>query len=113
MRKQKLERDDIEAFLDEPGANRTKAAAHFGVSRATVARTLGGPAYARKPEREAKALAFIEGYIGEHGWAPSIREIATGIGVTPATAHMSVATLERDGKIVTGGGPRMIRLVGP
>lgn len=31
--------------------------------------------------RQAEAVAFIKSYIGEHGFSPSFKEIARGLGI--------------------------------
>lgn len=57
------------------------------------------------------ALDFIEGHIAEHGWAPTVREVAEALGVNISTAHSHLRRLESEGRIVLGGGPRMIRVM--
>lgn len=60
---------------------------------------------------------FVKAYIGEHGWAPSYREIQEGTGIpSKATVQQHLYRLERDGKLRLGhtgkgGGTRMIALV--
>ena len=56
------------------------------------------------------ALDFISNYISEHGWAPTVREIAAALEVDVSTAHMHISNLVEAGAIVRGSGPRMIRV---
>jgi len=51
-------------------------------------------------DRETEILEFIKGYMEEHGWAPVIREIGEGVGIT-STSHVSyyLDKLEEHGKI--------------
>ena len=54
----------------------------------------------------------ISAHISRYGWAPTLREIAQEVGISsPSTILKHLHTLEREGKLVLGGGPRMIRLV--
>lgn len=55
-------------------------------------------------------LGFLQRYQAEHGWMPSVREIAAELGIQPSNAHAHLRILAREGKLVIGGGPRMIRL---
>jgi SOS-response transcriptional repressor LexA len=56
------------------------------------------------------ALDFIADYIAEHGWAPTVREIAAALETDVSTAHGHIRILAEDGRIVKGTGPRMIRV---
>jgi len=56
------------------------------------------------------ALDFISAYIAQHGWAPTVREIAAALEVDVSTAHVHIRNLAETGAIVKGGGPRMIRV---
>ncbi|MBI5451394.1 MAG: transcriptional repressor LexA [Gammaproteobacteria bacterium] len=50
--------------------------------------------------REQDALAFIRDFIGLHGHAPLLNEIAAGLGIhSKGTVHRYVQTLARDGHI--------------
>jgi hypothetical protein len=63
-------------------------------------------------ERRAEVLRFIADYIGEHGYAPTLREIGTGanLGSTNAVCdHLS--RLERDGWIHRSGAGKSRALV--
>lgn len=56
-------------------------------------------------------LDYVGSHISEHGWPPTVREIGDAVGVySPSTVHAHLRQLHRDGKLVLGGGPRMIRL---
>lgn len=51
--------------------------------------------------RQSEALKFIRGYIAEHGFAPTYREISAALGkVTLAAAHGLVAHLIEAGLLV-------------
>lgn len=65
----------------------------------------------RGREQRQLTLDFIERHIAEHGWAPSVREIAEALDVNVSTAHLHLRGLVEEGRIVSGGGPRMIRVV--
>lgn len=59
-----------------------------------------------------KILEAIREHIDEYGWAPTIREIGEAVGLSsPSTVLLQLRALEREGKLVLGGGPRMIRLL--
>lgn len=48
-----------------------------------------------------KALIFIDGFIKEHGYAPTFREIADGTGVKhPSSAQRFVESLVRRGYLL-------------
>lgn len=60
----------------------------------------------------AQILEAICAYIAEYGWAPTLREIGEATGIaSPSTVLKHLRVLEREGKLVLGGGPRMIRVV--
>ena len=60
-------------------------------------------------EREQQILAFVKEYIAEHGWAPSILEVAAGVGLlSKSTAHLHVKRLVAAGKLASGGGARQL-----
>ncbi|MFH1430825.1 MAG: transcriptional repressor LexA [Candidatus Uhrbacteria bacterium] len=55
-------------------------------------------------KRRRDVLAFIVNYVREHDYAPSIREIANGLGVSsPATVHEHLEGLRQDGYIAGSG----------
>lgn len=61
--------------------------------------------------RQRQAIMdFLRAYMAEHGWAPSMREIADHIGTYPPNVMQHLRKLQAEGKIVLGGGPRMIRI---
>lgn len=47
--------------------------------------------------RQREVLAFIEKYLSEHGFPPSVGEIARSSGIAPATAAGHVGALRRKG----------------
>lgn len=55
-------------------------------------------------KRQREVLSFIVNYVREHDFAPSIREIADGLGVSsPATIHEHLETLRQAGCIAGSG----------
>lgn len=83
------------------------------------ARTVTMAPVSRKPlsRRQERVLAFIEGYMGTYGYAPSWREIADGAGLCSlssvrhqllALASRGLLVLPRDARR-----PRSLRLVRP
>lgn len=64
--------------------------------------------------RQQQCLDYIAGYIREHGYPPSMREIMAAMGIVSPNGVMSkLRALERAGRIVvTPGVSRGIRLVG-
>ncbi len=66
----------------------------------------------RGREMRLRILVAIREHIAEYGWAPTIREIGAAVGLSaPSTVLEHLRNLEREGKLVLGGGPRMIRLL--
>lgn len=54
----------------------------------------------RAAERREAIVAFVAGYIEEHGYSPSLREIAAACGTgSNAVAAFHVDRLVRDGRI--------------
>jgi len=45
-------------------------------------------------QKQARILSFIDEYISENGYAPTLREIGEEFGVTRVTAHQHVGALE-------------------
>lgn len=69
----------------------------------THARPLGGT--------KAAILEYVARHQAEHGWAPTVQEIAAGVGLaSKGTVHGHLRQLHDQGELVLGGGPRMIRL---
>ena len=56
------------------------------------------------------ALDFVGRYTEEHGWAPTVREVADALEVSISTAHQHLRNLQGEGRLVIGPGPRMIRI---
>lgn len=56
------------------------------------------------------ALDFIATFTDEHGWPPTVREVAAALEVGIPTAHQHLKNLADEGLIVKGTGPRMIRI---
>lgn len=56
------------------------------------------------------ALDFISSYTAEHGWSPTVREVAAALEVGIPTAHQHLKNLADEGRITRGAGPRMIRI---
>ena len=64
-----------------------------------------------KQEREEQILEFIRKFHDQHQWAPSVREIAAGVGIkSSATIQAYLDELQADGKIVFNG-IRKVRVV--
>lgn len=62
-------------------------------------------------EQEYKIYLFLIKYIKEHGYAPSIREIGKGVGLSStATIKYYLDRLEKKKKIERGEGARAICL---
>lgn len=103
-------------FEENPKSTMTAAAAHFGVSKATVNNRMtqgAGGRVLRLTDTDVKVFGFIVDYIVEHGWSPSVSDITDGVGCSRSTAHSSMHRLAAYGSIVIGEGqPRMIRVVG-
>ena len=50
--------------------------------------------------RQTRILTFIRGYYTQHGWAPSLREIADGCGLaSPSSVNYQLGELQRMGWI--------------
>jgi repressor LexA len=62
--------------------------------------------------RQATLLAFIDGYIRQNSWAPSIREMCAGIGVaSTSSVAYQLGVLEDLGHIERQGDtPRALRV---
>lgn len=51
-------------------------------------------------KRQHEVLSFVVNYTTEHGYAPSVREIAEGVGVaSPATVHEHLEALRASGHL--------------
>lgn len=64
--------------------------------------------------REMAALGFIKGYLSEHQYPPSMREIASALGSdSPNTARHLITKLEEKGYVKkTPYQPRSLRVIG-
>lgn len=98
--------EQIREWLAEPGRTQVDAAAHFDVSINTIQLATNH----RIGDTERATRAAIAELIAEHGWAPSVRELATATGRSIQSTHLGLAKLAHEGYIVKGPGPRMIRL---
>lgn len=71
---------------------------------------------AREGQENRKTIyLFIIRYINQHGYSPSIRDIAEGVGLSStATVHKHIEGLIEDGLLATDhpGASRAIRVVG-
>ena len=67
---------------------------------------------AKQGNRQRRAiLEFIAEHQAEHGWAPTVREISAELGgLSLSSVQRYLVQLHDRGKLVLGGGPRMIRL---
>lgn len=53
-------------------------------------------------QRQRQTLHFIEHYLDLHGFAPTVREVASHLGVTTKGAHDHLRALQRKGCITRG-----------
>lgn len=64
-------------------------------------------------KKQARLLEFIEAFIAQHGYAPTIREMAAGLGYSGSSqVHALLEQLVKKGyvsKVATG--PRTIRVI--
>lgn len=99
---------------DNPKSTMIAAAAHFGVSRATInnrmAQGVGGRVL-RLSDHDVKVFQFIVDYITLNGWSPSVTDISEGAKCSRSAAHASVHRLAGYGSLILGDGPRAIRVV--
>ena len=75
---------------------------------------LGGNLMAKeKIESQEKILNFVNDYVKENGYPPSIREICKGVGLSStSTVHAHLANLTKRGLITKGGSKsRSIKVV--
>jgi SOS-response transcriptional repressor LexA len=71
------------------------------------------PGTIRGREMREQIVSFVSDYMAEHGWSPSYQEIAAELDlVDRGTVHAHLHRLADEGRIVLGGGPRQIRVVG-
>ena len=101
-------------FETNEGATIAAAAAHFGVSVATIKnrkREAGGRTL-RLGDMDVRVFKFLVEFISEYGWAPSITEIQDGIDCSRSSAHSSLHRLHVFGAIEMGDGARTVRVTG-
>ena len=53
-------------------------------------------------KKQAEVLSFVQKYKSEHGFSPSIAEIAEALGVTAPTAHQHVVALRKKNLLQAG-----------
>ena len=111
--------EELAAYMDETEANMAATAAHFGVSKATVRNLLHtpGPHLGDHPpsklsERDYATYDVIKTFIVEHGWAPTVREVAALVSGTVNPVHHTFHKLAAHGLIEITGQPRAMRVVG-
>lgn len=64
----------------------------------------------RLTPREVETLAFIEEFIDDNGWAPTVREIGAGLGLgSTSSVYDLLEALERKDRIRRGKGPSQSR----
>ena len=63
-------------------------------------------------DRQREILSFIHGYVADHGYPPSVREIGESVGLSsPSTVHSHLRTLQERGYLRTDPTkPRTIEL---
>jgi predicted ArsR family transcriptional regulator len=71
---------------------------------------------ARGPNKRSEPVRrdvgeFVQRFIEDNGWAPSITEIAEGVGTSRSNAHRTLQMLQASGLIEVGPYPRQIRMV--
>lgn len=62
--------------------------------------------------RQREVLDAVRGYLRDHGYAPTVRELAERLGVTKTAAFLQLETLRRKGALThTPGASRTLRVV--
>lgn len=66
-------------------------------------------------DRDLDVLDFIADFIVEKGYAPTVREIGEGLGMSsPGTVHAHIVALEQAGHLTrVPGSPRTMKVVSP
>src|SRR2546421_7506263 len=63
---------------------------------------------------QGRYLAFIQAYIGQHGYPPAESEIAAAMCVSPPSVNQMVKTLEKRGLVLRHPGqPRALQILVP
>lgn len=57
--------------------------------------------------------SYISDYRREHGFSPTVKEIADGLGITKSTVHFHLKNMEKVGRIISQGGRRGYRTKQP
>jgi repressor LexA len=57
-----------------------------------------------------KILAFLRSFIAEHGYSPTVREIAEAVGLSTSGTYHHLEALRAEGAITGGPGARTWRL---
>ena len=67
-----------------------------------------------KGKMRQKVYNYIVKYMKENGYAPSVREICQGVGLSSTSSvHNHLSNLEEEGKIkMRGNSPRAICIIG-
>lgn len=53
-------------------------------------------------KKQQDVLNLIKKYMSKHGYQPSIREMATELGIASAAAHQRLIAIEKKGLIILG-----------
>ncbi len=116
-------RVDDQIVLDylkkNPDAPPNEVAAAVGISVATARQIMDRAGVwngARGPNKRSEHVRgataqFVQQFIEDNGWAPSISEIADGVGTSRSNAHRTLQSLQASGLIEVGPYPRQIRMV--
>lgn len=65
-------------------------------------------------KKQTEVLQYIKKYVVKYGYAPTVREICNGLGLSsPATIHSHLAQLQKKGMITKGKGKfRTLEVIG-
>jgi multidrug efflux pump subunit AcrB len=91
------------------------AAAHFGVSPATISARLSrgdGGRPINLTKHDLAVFKAIVKYVTKNSWAPSITDLVEMTGASRSAVHNSIHRLAAVGVIELGDGARTIRVVG-
>lgn len=116
MPTQRVTTQQVLRYFDaEEKATIVSAAAHFGVSPATISSRLSRGAGGRPINLTKHDLAVYKAiikYITKHSWAPSVTDLVEMTGASRSAVHNSIHRLAATGAIELGDGARTIRVVG-